>query len=63
MNRFRDGTIKEASEIDFTNDWFKRTAEKNPGWYVFYGMWKGPFPSKDLAKEAYQEWRFEARYS
>lgn len=63
MKKFRDGTVREAAEIDFTGDLFKRTAEKNPGWYVHFGTWKGPFPSKELAEDAYREWRFEARYS
>jgi len=59
----KSGTVLPAEDIDFTNDLFKRTAETDPGYYVYWGMWKGPFPTADDATEAYREWRFEARVS
>jgi hypothetical protein len=59
----KDGTIKQSKDIDFTGDFFKRTHATDPGWYVKYGMWKGPFTSKELALDAYREWVWEAKHS
>lgn len=63
MTRIKDGTIRHSSEIDFTDDFFKRSHETRPGWYVMYGMWKGPFEHKSIANDCYQEWAWEARVS
>jgi hypothetical protein len=59
----KNGTIKHSDDIDFTGDVFKRTSEKDPGWYVMFGFWKGPFESKEAAQDAYREWAWEAKNS
>jgi hypothetical protein len=59
----KDGTVKYSSEIDFSGDLFKRSHETRPGFYVFFGMWKGPFESAYLATEAYREWAWELKHS
>lgn len=58
----RNGTVKTADQIDWTGDWFGRT-KNDAGWYVWFGMWKGPFSSKEDAKEAYREWKWEFDHS
>lgn len=57
-----DGVVRHSREIDFTGDLFKRSHADNPGYYVYFGMWKGPFETEELAKSAYREWCFEARH-
>ena len=42
-------TVRHSSQIDFTGDRFRRTREKNPGWYVFDTYWLGPFKSEEEA--------------
>jgi hypothetical protein len=63
MKQIKDGTIKQAHEIDWTNDWFKRGPDTHPGYFVYFGMWKGPFRTAEEAKDAWKEWRWEMMYS
>ena len=63
MAKIKDGKISHSKDIDFTGDLFKRSAEKDPGYYVMFGMWKGPFASAEEARSAYSEWAFELKYS
>lgn len=60
----KDGMVNLGRDIDWTQDVFNRdpllNAEK---FFIFYGMWKGPFDSARDAKEAYQEWVWEAKHS
>lgn len=59
----KNGTVKHSSNVDFSGDVFKRSHDYNPGFYVFFHMWKGPFDSAEQAKEAYREWAWEAKHS
>lgn len=59
----KDGTILQGCLVDFTDDFFGRTAQKVPGFYVFFGTWKGPFKTAKEAKQAYREWAWEAKHS
>ena len=59
----KDGTVRDASDIDWTSDYFNRTANSDPGFYVYFGMWKGPFDNQSDATEAYREWDWERRNS
>lgn len=55
------GTIKTAQELDFTTDPLQRTLQ--PGYYVNYGYWRGPFATREAAQELYSELALEATYS
>lgn len=55
----KNGTVSASHNIDWTIDPFNRTHETNPGTYVWFGMWKGPFKNADEAKWAYREWSHE----
>lgn len=59
----RDGTIKHSKDIDFSRESFWKDRTVEAGYYVYFGMWKGPFPSPEYAKDAYREWVWEARHS
>lgn len=59
----KNGTVKNSADIDFTGDFFHRTHASDPGVYVFFGMWKGPFADAQTAKAAYREWAWEAQHS
>ena len=59
----KDGTILNSKEIDFTGDYFNRSHATDPGFYVYFGMWKGPFESAEEAKNAYREWAWESKHS
>lgn len=59
----RNGTVKHSRDIDFSQDWFWKNHTAEPGYYVFFGTWKGPFDSKEYARDAYREWAWEARHS
>ncbi len=56
--KIKDGTIKTADQIDWAGDFFGRTA-LDTGFYVMFGMWKGPFDTKEDAASAYREWVWE----
>lgn len=60
----KDGTIRYSDKIDF--HWaifFNRSHKTEPGFYVWFGMWKGPFDTANKAKDAYREWAWEAKHS
>lgn len=59
----RNGTVKHSSDRDFSQDIFRWTHQTDPGYYVYFGMWKSPFASAEQAKTAYREWAWEARHS
>ncbi len=59
----KDGTTRFSSEVDFEGDAFNRSHESDEGWYVWFGMWKGPFESEARAKDACAEWLWEAKNS
>ena len=59
----KDGTLKHSSEIDFTGDIFERTHAQDPGFYIMFGFWKGPFDKAEDAKDAYREWVWEMKHS
>lgn len=73
----KNGTVKHSKDIDFVTD-ERETAERykkiginwpvdesvrEAGFYVYFGMWKGPFNDAELAKSAYREWAWEAKHS
>jgi hypothetical protein len=59
----KNGTVRHSKDIDWDHDPFKRTHETNPGFYVWFGLWKGPFDSINDATQAYREWAWEAKHS
>jgi len=48
-----DGTVRDAEDC----------GEKEPGVYVYFGMWKGPFDCPSDAEAAYAEWVWERNNS
>lgn len=59
----KNGIVKPSDQIDFADDFFKRSHATDPGYYVWFGMWKGPFKSHQDARDAYREWNWEAKHS
>ena len=59
----RDGTVKHSDKITWEGDDFKEIYGSKPGYYVYFGMWKGPFDSEGNAKSAYREWAWELKHS
>lgn len=63
MTSIKNGTIRRSCKIDFTGDLFNRSHKTDPGHYVMFGIWKGPFQTEQEARDAYREWSWEAQYS
>ena len=59
----RNGTVKHSTKIDFSQDIMWKDRQVEPGFYVYFGTWKGPFASQDSARAAYREWAWELRHS
>ena len=58
----KNGTVKHSSKFTLTVD-NNPQYDRKPGFYVWFGMWKGPFTSAENAKSAYNEWAWELKHS